>query len=99
MLDRFVAGTVSKDGDVTSGNGFSVNKTADGVYEVTFDGPSFPTAPTVTANMYSADKGTIIYGFITVYTAGPREFRIHTQSSTGGWADTAFSFIAAGSSS
>lgn len=91
---RLVRGKVTAAGGVAFGSGFTVTRTAVGVYSVSFS-PAFPSGqyPIVTA---SAESNGSVARFAMINSPSNFSVVIRTVNGSGTTADTDFYFIAAG---
>jgi len=93
-MKAYVYGSITANGSTTANGahsaGFSVSKTATGVYEISFTGTNKPTSSseyTVMSNMRYGD-----IGFITVENDGDK-FTIKTYNTSGNPSNKAFNFV------
>ncbi|GEM_PF-3329498 len=95
---QHIAGYVSKDGTLISGEGASVEKVSKGEYKVTFD-TAFADLPAVVATLHNADKNLSVHAVITyeITTSYACIMTGNADSPPAGVPDdSSFSFIAFG---
>lgn len=88
-LARGVRGTVSSDGDVVRGTGFSVVKTGTGQYTVTYT-TAFDTTPVVTFGLGASGTGAAM----KLTSEAESTFSVVTYTPAGAAVDSPFSFHA-----
>jgi hypothetical protein len=93
---RMVAGRVSEAGGQQSGSGFSVSRTDQGRYRVTYDNP-FSSIPVVVASLVDSQNED---NFLTVVSSTTNGFELHSKDDEPGanasYQNSAFNFIALG---
>ncbi len=91
ISSNMITGIVAANGTITAGSGFSVNRTAAGIYVITFTSP-FSAAPVVVANLLDDTSGH----FVRVRTVTTSGFTLEVRGTDFGQPgiDTAFDFIA-----
>ena len=89
---RVVRGTVSSDGNIYFGSGFSVFHGTLGIYDIAFSAP-FPAAPTITATVEYSGGAPL---FAMTYLVNPSGVRILLINHAGAPVDGIFHFTAIG---
>ena len=93
---RMVAGRVSDSGGQQSGSGFSVSRTDEGRYRVTYDN-AFSSTPVVVASLVDSMNQD---NFLTVVSSDANGFQLHSKDDEPGadasYQNSGFNFIALG---
>ena len=93
---RMVAGRIGSTGVQQSGSGFSVSRTAEGRYRVTYDN-AFSSIPVVVASLVDSPNED---NFLTVVSSTASGFELHSKDDSptadASYQDSAFNFIALG---